>query len=160
MIGKQDKIKHNDLEAVKNLFRKEGVKVTHQRLEIYREMMKAEDHPSAEEIYRRVRPRLPTVSLDTVYRTLDMFENLGIISRVEVLDDRARFDPDREPHHHLVCTVCKRIMDFSWPEVDSLKPPIPTEKWGRVVSSHLELRGICRDCLKTLSGKTGSVSSS
>ncbi len=159
MTAKTEKMKNNDLGRIKEFFRKNGVKVTHQRLEIYREIMKAEDHPSAEDIYRRIRPRLPTVSLDTVYRTLDMFEKLGIISRVEVLDDRARFDPHQEPHHHLVCTVCKRILDFSWPEMDSLKPPIPTDEWGRVVSSHLELRGICRECSKKISGNNGPVAS-
>ncbi len=142
----------NNAEGVQALFKKEGLKLTHQRLEIFREMTRAADHPSAEEIYRRVRPRIPTVSLDTVYRTLEMFVRMGVVAKVEVLDDRSRFDPNRAPHHHLVCTVCRRVDDFSSPGVDSMPAPPQAKKWGKVLSSHLELRGICRDCLKKQAG--------
>ena len=124
-----------------------GIKVTHQRLEIFQELSKAEDHPSAEEIFERVRTRIPTVSLDTIYRTLETFERLGVISRVEILDDRGRFDPNLEPHHHLVCTVCKSVMDFSWPQLDKLAPPDRARRWGRISGSRMEVRGICSRCL-------------
>jgi len=149
---KMDDRSKSSPEAVQSLFRNKGIKLTQQRLEIYREMMRAKDHPSAEMIYRRVIPRLPTVSLDTVYRTLDLFERMGLISRVEVLDDRSRYEPDTEPHHHFVCVICKRIMDFPWPAVDSMKLPPQATRWGKVFSSHLELRGVCGACLKKRSG--------
>lgn len=144
-----------NLETVRTLFRKGGVKLTQQRLEIYRELMGAGDHPSAEEVYNRVTDRLPTVSLDTVYRTLDMLERLGVAARVEVLDDRSRYEPKREPHHHFVCTACKGIVDFPWPAVDSMPAPPQAEEWGKVVSRHLELRGICSGCLKRKGGEAG-----
>jgi Fur family peroxide stress response transcriptional regulator len=139
---------HDNLEKIQELFRRERIKLTHQRLEIYKEMLEAEDHPSAEEVYTRVRLRMPTISLDTVYRTLDLFECVGLVSRVEVLDDRSRFDPKMEPHHHLVCTSCKCIVDFLWPDLDEMKPPLQTKGWGQIVSNHMELRGICSNCLK------------
>jgi Fur family transcriptional regulator, peroxide stress response regulator len=139
---------HDNLDKIQELFQREGIKLTHQRLEIYKEMLGVKDHPSAEEVYTRIRPRLPTISLDTVYRTLDLFESVGLISRVEVLDDRSRFDPNMEPHHHLVCTSCKSIVDFLWPALDEIKPPPGIKGWGQIVSNHMELWGICGNCLK------------
>ena len=139
---------HDDLEKIQELFRRERIKLTHQRLEIYKEMLGAEDHPSAEEVYTRVRPRMPTISLDTVYRTLDLFECVGLVSRVAVLDDRSRFDSKMKPHHHLVCTSCKSVVDFLWPALDKMKPPLQIKGWGQIVSNHMELRGICSNCLK------------
>ena len=133
---------------VRDLFREAGLKLTHQRLEIYREVTEASDHPSAEDIYRRVRPRLPTVSLDTVYRTLLTFEKLGIISRVQALDDRGRFDANLAPHHHMICTTCKIIMDFYWPSFDEIQPPPETKKWGRIKFRQAELRGVCEKCME------------
>ncbi|MFH1037762.1 MAG: transcriptional repressor [PVC group bacterium] len=147
------KLNVGDAKAVQDLFGKEGLKLTHQRLEIYRELMAAKDHPSAEDVFQRVRPRIPTVSLDTVYRTLDMFERIGVVAKVEVLDDRSRFDPNREPHHHLVCTVCRKVDDFPCPAVDSISPPPQAEIWGKIAGRHLELRGICNECLSKQAAK-------
>jgi len=139
---------HDNLKKIQDLFRREGIKLTHQRLEIFKEMLRAEDHPSAEEVYNRVRPGLPTISLDTVYRNLNLFERVGLIARVEVLDDRSRFDSNMEPHHHLVCTSCRSIVDFLWPALDDMKPPPRIKGWGRIISNHMELRGVCSNCLK------------
>ena len=141
------------MERVKELFCKEGIKLTHQRLEILEEISRAYDHPSAEELYGRIRKRLPTIAIDTIYRTLGTLERMGLISRVEVLDNQSRFDPNTELHHHLVCVLCKSIEDFSWPSFDKMKLPAGTEKWGRTLSSHAELRGICTSCLRKRAGK-------
>jgi len=135
----------------RELFRKHGLKLTQQRLEILRAVREDGGHPSAEEVYRRVRPSLPTVSLDTVYRALELFARLGIISRVEILDDRSRFEPKSSPHHHLVCVLCRSIEDFSSPEADRIVPQ-EAGRWGKVLSNHLELRGICRACLAAKGG--------
>lgn len=153
-------MKHNnvnrlpDLDSLREIFREQGLKLTQQRLEILRTVLEHGGHPSAEEVYRRVRPVLPTVSLDTVYRALMLFERIGIISRVEILDDRSRFEPKNSPHHHLVCVLCRSIEDFSSPEADRIVPP-ESGKWGKVLSNHLELRGICRACLAGEGGGEG-----
>ncbi len=128
--------------------RRAGIRLTHQRLELFREIAGDTGHPSAEDVYRRIRSKLPTISLDTVYRTLSTFEHHGIISKVQVLDERARFDPDPFPHNHLVCVKCKGIADFSWPAFEKIQPPPETGKWGRITDKHAELRGVCKKCLK------------
>ena len=158
MVKREMKYSGRRMEGVRELFRKEGIKLTHQRLEVLNEISKADDHPSAEELYRRIRERLPTISLDTIYRTLGTLERLGLISRVEVLDNESRFDPNTGVHHHLVCVLCKRVEDFSWPSFDRMKAPGEVEGWGRTMSSHVELRGICNACVREGAAKRGRSS--
>ena len=126
----------------------EGLKLTHQRLEILRELDKATDHPSAEAIHMRVQARIPTISLDTTYRTLSTFERYGLVSRVLVHEDRARFCGEPSPHHHLYCKVCKEIGDFPWDDPDRVNLPAEIEKWGQISAKKLILEGTCNTCLK------------
>lgn len=136
------------IEAFKRTCRQTGLKVTHQRLEILGEITAARDHPSAEEMHQRLRERMPTLSLDTVYRTLATLEQHGIITKLSGADGRGRFDGNPAPHHHLVCSACGRIQDFSWPAFDSLRPPPPTAEWGDVRARQVEFRGTCPACRK------------
>lgn len=126
----------------------EGLKLTHQRLEILRELDKATDHPSVETIHKRVQARIPTISLDTTYRTLSTFERYGLVSKVLVHEDRARFCGDPSPHHHLYCKSCKEIGDFPWDKLDGVDLPAEIEKWGQISSKTLILEGTCNKCLK------------
>lgn len=125
-----------------------GIKITNQRLEIYREIARALDHPSAEDIHHRVKKHIPMMSLDTVYRTLALFEKCGIISRVHPLDDRCRFDPNTDRHHHFICLRCKKVDDFYWPGFDRLHPPDEIASFGIAQSQSVEIHGICNNCLK------------
>ena len=128
--------------------RDRGFKATHQRLEILRVLTANPVHPDAETIYRIVRKRLPSISLDTVYRTLRMLAENGLIARVGVFQERARFDDNTQPHPHLVCTRCGHIAD--WPgESISLPPPSEPREGsapGVVDSVYVEYRGVCRNC--------------
>lgn len=143
MLSFQDKVK-----IFEGLCRRTGLKLTHQRLEIYRELASTYDHPSAEDVYRRVLKRMPTISIDTVYRTLLTFEHFGLAGRVYAFDDKARFDANVSPHPHLACVRCKSIKDFEWEAFDKMKPPAKTKKWGKVESKHAVLKGLCKECLK------------
>jgi Fur family peroxide stress response transcriptional regulator len=128
--------------------RKAGLKLTHQRLEIYRELASTYDHPAADDVYKRVQKRMPTISLDTVYRTLLTFEQFGLAARVHAFDDRARFDANVSPHQHLACIRCKSIQDFQWQAFEEMPSPPKARKWGQVQSRHVVLKGVCRECLK------------
>jgi len=145
-----------EIERLRDICRRAGLKATHQRLEILREMTQASDHPSAEQIHGRVRTRMPTISLDTVYRTLATFEKSGVIARLHVLDGRIRYDPVRERHDHFVCTECKGIIDCRIPGTDGLQIPSDARKWGKVSSVHVELRGVCKNCLRRRRGRRRS----
>ncbi len=126
--------------------REAGLRMTPQRLEIFREVAKTDEHPDVETIRSRIRDRMPNVSADTIYRTLALFEELGLIRRVEVLCDRARFDANTARHHHFVCSRCGRIKDFVGGEIDAYVPPAEVSELGDVSSVHLQLRGICNEC--------------
>ncbi|MDY6933103.1 MAG: transcriptional repressor [Spirochaetota bacterium] len=141
------------IETFKKISKYLGLKITHQRLEIFKILVSMEYHPSAEEVYEAIREKIPSISFDTVYRTLALFESHGVIAKVQYLDDRTRYDSNMEPHYHLVCKKCRNIQDFYWPDLDQLKPPEKTKGWGEIDNKYLELRGICRKCLASRNNK-------
>ena len=136
------------LERFEAVIRSAGLKRTPQRLEIYRETARTGDHPSLEAIHRNVRKRMPGVSLDTVYRTLDLFRELGLVRTVSPYPGRVRFDADTAPHHHFVCVSCGLTRDFREPGLDALPIPEPARALGSVESAHLEVRGLCPPCAR------------
>lgn len=128
--------------------RTHGLKVTHQRMEIFRELAGVEDHPDAETIYRKVSRRIPAISRDTVYRTLSTLQQHGLVRKAEMLSGKARYDANVDRHHHFVCNECGRIYDFYSDALDDLPVPKSVAKLGRVESSHVQLCGICLCCAR------------
>ncbi|MEM7009504.1 MAG: transcriptional repressor [Thermodesulfobacteriota bacterium] len=123
-----------------------GIKVTPQRIAIYRELASTDQHPSTETIYKKIKDYYPNISLTTVYRTLETFEKLGLISVVNVLYNAARYDANVEPHHHIVCTVCKKVEDIYDESLNSFD--ISDKNLGdyKVSGYSLLLSGICSAC--------------
>ena len=129
--------------------REAGLKVTHQRMEVFRELASADDHPTAETLYHRLQKTLPTLSLDTVYRTLTTFEDHDMISRVQTTESHARFEAEIEHHHHAICSLCNKITDFQWDVCDTNELPENITKWGQIQNKQITLTGVCSDCAKT-----------
>jgi Fur family peroxide stress response transcriptional regulator len=127
--------------------RSHGLKITHQRLEIYRALLATDKHPSAESLHGKLSETMPTLSLDTVYRTLATFEELGLVKRVETMGSQARFEAVIEPHHHFFCDQCGRLIDFCWHSFDHVELPEELQGIGRVKDANVVVHGICRDCL-------------
>jgi Fur family peroxide stress response transcriptional regulator len=140
--------KTSQLEHLKQICDRAGIKLTQQRLEIFREMAADRNHPSAERIFKRLQQKMPTIALDTVYRTLATFDELGLVKKLQVMGERALFDANLKEHHHFVCIRCKKVQDLYWPEFDRTTLPEQSSAMGQIQSRHLELRGICRDCLE------------
>jgi Fur family peroxide stress response transcriptional regulator len=134
--------------AFKDACQQAGVKLTHQRVEIFREVARSEEHPDAETIFARVRRRIPTLSLDTVYRTLATLEKLQVLAKICLTCGPVRFDANSVPHHHFVCTQCGMIRDFSSSELENLQVPPEIHSWGDVRSIHVEVRAVCTKCGK------------
>ena len=143
-------IEAKEVEKRVNVFsefcRRYGVKATHQRSEIYREVARTDEHPDAETIYARVRKRIPAISLDTVYRTLRLLEKKGLIARVGSLGERTRFDANTDHHHHFVCAKCGFMGDFYNEGWNDFRVPNDVMAMGKVDSVHVELRGLCKAC--------------
>ena len=137
------------LEQFRGAAKGAGVKLTHQRLEIFREVASSAEHPDAEAVFRAVQPRMPTVSLDTVYRTLRMLNDLGLITTLGTRRESVRFDANLEQHHHYLCVRCGLARDFESPELNALRIPDAAKAFGSVVATHVEVRGICDRCATT-----------
>ena len=135
------------IDALKELFAQSGLKFTNQRYLVYKAMVEARDHPSAEMVWRRVRGEAPAISLDTVYRTLAALEARGLVTRVPAGGDEGRFDGDVTAHHHVVCLRCGAIDDFTMPGAGLNDLPPTVAAWGRVRDAQVLVRGICRNCL-------------
>ena len=134
------------MERFERVCREAGIKLTHQRMEVFREVAGSGEHPDAEKVFTGVRERIPTISLDTVYRALWLLSELGLIKTLGPHRERARFDANLEPHHHFVCTACGLTRDFYSQEFDDLKPPASVKVFGQIETTHVEVRGVCRAC--------------
>jgi Fur family transcriptional regulator, peroxide stress response regulator len=130
-----------------NACREAGLRLTHQRLEIFSELADTPDHPTAETIYQRIRKKIPTISLDTVYRTLATFARHGLINKVETTESQARFEVKIMRHHHVICRRCNRITDFQWESLDDVSLPVEIDRWGRVENRNVIAYGICTACI-------------
>jgi Fur family peroxide stress response transcriptional regulator len=136
-----------NLDRLAQAFRDSGLRLTHQRLEIFRELLEAGDHPTAEQLHRRLRDRIPTLSLDTVYRTLTTLVTHGMVKRIETAESQARFDAAGKRHHHVICKRCNRIMDFHWPLLDEAPLPEEVNSWGSLDGASVVVYGVCARCL-------------
>lgn len=121
-------------------------KLTPQRLAILDFLRENTEHPSAEDIYKDIRKRFPTMSLATVYNTLETLMKQGSVRELTIDAQKKRFDPNPEPHHHLICTGCKKIIDI-YIEYQ-LQVPEDKKKGFDVVGNHIEFYGFCPDCRK------------
>lgn len=135
------------MERLKNKCMEHNLRITPQRTEIYRELLKAKDHPSADVLYKRVRGQLPNISFDTVYRTLLSFFEIGIVDIVEGYGDPKRFDPDTQNHHHCRCVRCGNITDFYSELYNNIEIPGEIKKEFNVTKKRMLLEGICKNCI-------------
>ena len=126
--------------------RRYNLRVTPQRTAIYKKLLKAKNHPSADELFQAIRQEFPNVSYDTVNRTLLTFSRVGLINLVEGHTTPRRFDPDLSNHHHFHCQQCGRIIDFNNSDYDDLKIPSSLRRNFDVISSRVVLKGICGKC--------------
>ena len=128
--------------------RKHGLKITPQRTIIYQELLKAKDHPTADDIYKRIVKKIPNISFDTVNRTLLTFTKIGITNVVEGYGQAKRYDPDMDIHHHFRCVHCGSIIDFHNKEYDNIAVPEEINKQFTVISKKVVLEGLCSRCRK------------
>jgi Fur family transcriptional regulator, peroxide stress response regulator len=134
------------LSLFSDALRSSGLRLTHQRREVAREIAGDDTHLDVEAIYAGVRRRVPTISLDTVYRTVAALVELGLVSRVNATPGPTRYDANPVRHHHFVCTRCGLIRDVFSPTLDGVKAPEETAALGTVESVKVQLRGVCKEC--------------
>jgi len=124
-----------------------GMRVTPQRLAIIKFLDGNTSHPSVEEIYRKLKPEFPSLSMATVYNTLETLNEAGIIQEINIEPGKRHFDPNPKPHCHFYCRRCKRVFD-----VDLDIQPVDGPAWiGEfwVENCYTNLVGKCRDCINS-----------
>jgi len=128
--------------------RRRGLRVTPQRQRIFQILSDSTTHPTAEAVYAEVRRDMPTISLKTVYETLKELAELGEIQSFDLGLGARRFDPNLEPHHHLICDNCGRVSDVA---ADFSQVEIPSEQCQGFTVRTIEVsfRGICEQCAQS-----------
>jgi Fur family peroxide stress response transcriptional regulator len=122
------------------------LKLTPQRLAILEYLEENEGHPSASDIYRAVQQRFPTMSFATVYNTLKALKQRETLLELTIDPDKKRFDPNVGPHHHLICTECRKIIDID--SVFELGLTDRQKNGFEITGNHIDFYGVCPQCMK------------
>jgi Fur family transcriptional regulator, peroxide stress response regulator len=130
--------------------REHGLSVTQQRLAIFEALASSREHPSAEQLHKAVQRRIPTLSLATVYKNLEALKGIGAVADVNALHEEARYEAALpgsgagQPHHHLVCVACHRILDLHDSGLDGLR--LRDAQGFAVHAVRVQAEGLCPDC--------------
>lgn len=131
------------LSRIEKLCSDKGLRMTEQRRVIARVLSEAVDHPDAEELYRRAAASDPHISIATVYRTVKLFEDAGILERHDFRNGRSRYEEMREAHHdHLIDVQSGRVIEFRNEEIETLQRKVAEELGFELVDHRLELYGV------------------
>ncbi|WP_440945582.1 Fur family transcriptional regulator [Methanosarcina sp. T3] len=138
-------LKDSDSYIIKAL-RGKGYKATPQRIAIGQFVLHNHAHPTAQRIYSEVKKVYPTVSLATVYKTVQILKEAGLIQELNLEKDHTRFDPNMKPHAHLVCFQCKSISDCTDPMISEIVDRMSNEADFSAGEWNFDIFGICSSC--------------
>jgi Fur family peroxide stress response transcriptional regulator len=139
--------------------RAHGLSVTHQRLALFEALAASRMHPSAEQLHRMVRRRIPTLSLATVYKNLEALRAIGAVSDVNVLHEQGRFEAALpgtgagKPHYHLVCIACRKVCDLPEESLPALRVEPRDAQGFEVQAVRVQVEGLCASCKAARRGK-------
>ena len=132
--------------SIIEILRKKGYKATPQRIAICRFALQNREHPTAKRIYDEVKKVHPTVSLATIYKTLQILTEHGLIQELDFPESQARFDSCVKPHINLVCLRCGNIRDLDDPAVGEMIARISAKTEFTRTGQRLDIYGICKTC--------------
>lgn len=138
-----------ETEQLVTKLRESGFKVTPQRLAVCKIILTSKDHPTADEIYEKVKKRHPTMSLATVYQTLHLLSEIGLLQELGFSKSISRYEPDTSPHINIVCVKCGKIEDYKAESVGRLWALIVEELGFKPVGQRLDIYRCCDRCAKT-----------
>jgi Fur family ferric uptake transcriptional regulator len=144
-------------EIFRKYLERRGLKLTAERQAVFEELFTRHEHLEADELLMRLRARTKTVSRATIYRTLELLVDSGVVGRVRIGESGYRYERLRagDHHDHLICNECGRVIEFREPRIESLQEDV-AERYGFVLVSHShQMRGICRNC-RPRAGRAGA----
>ena len=127
--------------------RERKLKVTPQRLAVYAALASSHDHPTAETLYKSLRNEYPTMSLATVYKSLDAFCQMGLAQELNVGEEAFRYDADMSHHPHVRCTKCQKVVDV-FAKLPSLADNVHESTGFKITDEQFYFFGICPECQK------------
>lgn len=138
------------LDKLRNL----DFRITPQRLAVLRILAASEDHPTAEQIFEKVKTEFPTTSLATIYKTIALLKGLNEVIELGFPDGSNRYDGNKPfPHPHVICTRCRRIIDPELMSLDELKDEVTKKTGFRIEHHRLDFFGVCQECQEDTSRK-------
>lgn len=132
---------------IAEVLRKNGYKVTPQRLAVFSAIDQNTTHPNAEAIYRILQPRYPSMSLATIYKTMEIFAKIGVVQVLQCAEDAHRYDFNTHAHAHIRCTQCNNVVDVDMDQ-DALFKLAADQTGFNVDTAHVSFTGICPECQK------------
>ncbi len=135
-----------DAKKVTTLLREKGFKVTPQRLAIYNVLSQTTAHPSAEMIYNELQTYYPTMSLATVYKTIDILREIGLVQILNVGEDSFRYDATIDPHPHVRCTVCNSVEDIFGVDASAYIKKVEAGTDYELTGQQFYFYGVCPKC--------------
>ncbi|EHM44011.1 transcriptional regulator, Fur family [Anaeroglobus geminatus F0357] len=130
---------------IAEVLRQNGYKVTPQRLAVYAVIEHNPAHPNAEAIYRELQPQYPSMSLATVYKTMEIFAKIGVVNVLQCGEDAHRYDYNTTPHAHIRCTECNQVADVHLDQ-ESLTEAAAEQTGYTVGTVGIAFTGICPAC--------------
>jgi Fe2+ or Zn2+ uptake regulation protein len=133
--------------GLEEAYRATGRRVTRQRRIVLRALEESDGHLDAEALHDRARVHDPDVSLATVYRTLAVLKEMGLVEEHRLGEEHSHYEPVRdEPHYHFTCRHCGRVIEFETPLVERIRKELSDKKGVSVLAAHLHVSGYCSDC--------------
>ena len=134
------------MEKLASILKAKKLKVTPQRLAIYKVLYDTNSHPTAEDIYNALRKTHPTMSLATVYKTLDALKKSDLATELNIGDDSSRYDATVKSHPHMICYECGKVMDLHTSTLSEFKAKIQEETDFDILSEKVYFYGTCKEC--------------
>ncbi len=135
------------MHEVTKMLKKNGYKVTPQRLAVYNVLKNTKEHPCVDSIYTELQPMFPTMSLATVYKALEVFKVLGLVQELNVGEGSFRYDANSRQHPHVICINCGKVDDVEDKEFFNLIKPVELKTGYKLIGQQLYFYGYCPDCI-------------
>jgi Fur family transcriptional regulator, peroxide stress response regulator len=139
-------VQSNSSSTFRELCAEQGIAVTHQRQVLYEVMQGMSGHPSPEEVYARVKKKIPSISLATVYKNIHLFVESGVFRKMSMHHGSVRVEMNDEAHHHMVCSKCKSISDIGEKELGLISKRVRLPGGFLVERYSVDVIGLCTKC--------------
>ncbi|MDF0480652.1 transcriptional repressor [Vagococcus sp. PNs007] len=136
------------VEAAVAQLKQSDIRITPQRYAILEYLIESHSHPTADDIYKALATRFPSMSVATVYNNLRLFTKIGFVQEMAYGDSSSRFDFSSQKHYHAICEECGKIVDTYYPGLDDVEVAAEQLTGFQINKHRMELYGICPDCQK------------